>query len=166
MKFATHRAARSLVPLIALLSLGIGIAGCEGDDGKDGAQGPAGTPGTPGATGPIGPTGPTGPTGPAASTKPLESCGVCHDSGSAYSVAEAHAVTGRVAVADLKFAQSTTDATDMVVTFNVKVDNTNYTAFTTAARAYQFAKFPVGTPAVPTKLRNTLGTIDTASAGR
>ena len=144
MKFATHRAARSLVPLIALLSLGIGIAGCEGDDGKDGAQGPAGTPGTPGATGPIGPTGPTGPAGPGAKIEPRESCGVCHADGSAYGVAEMHAVAADVAVSNVVIARGTTDPTDLVVTFNVKANGVNFTtlvpptAATGLSTAYQF----------------------------
>ncbi len=89
---------RSRVPVIAMLALAatIGMAGCSGDDGKNGAPG---TPGTPGATGPVGPTGPTGPTGPSAGlTKPLESCAVCHDEGSAYDVTVAHALTGQVGV--------------------------------------------------------------------
>jgi len=58
------RSARGIVPLFALLSLGVGMAGCEGDDGKDGAQGPAGPSGPPGATGPTGP-GVSGPIGTA-----------------------------------------------------------------------------------------------------
>ncbi len=84
MRLAKIRGARGFVPLIALLSLGIGLAGCSGDDGNDGAAGatgPTGPTGTPGATGPAGATGATGATGPGldpiASAKP-EGCLTCH----------------------------------------------------------------------------------------
>ncbi|MBK7901631.1 MAG: hypothetical protein IPJ97_00805 [Proteobacteria bacterium] len=86
MRLAKLRGARGFVPLIALLSLGIGLAGCSGDDGNDGAAGPAGPSGTPGETGPAGATGATGATGagldPIASAKP-ESCQTCHNSAGA-----------------------------------------------------------------------------------
>ena len=144
-----------LVPLVALLALGAGLAGCSGDDGNDGAAGPTG--GT-GATGPAGPTGPAGATGaPGASTKiePRESCGVCHDNGSTFGVAEMHAMAPQVAVSNILIAQGATDPTDIVITFNVKADGVNYTALTTAARKYQFDG----------SLRNTIDTIDATVPG-
>ena len=142
---------RTRVPLIALLALAatIGLAGCEGDDGNDGTAGTPGTPGapgTPGTPGTPGATGPTGPAGPGALIEPRESCGVCHGDGSAYGVAESHAVAGDVAVSNVIIAQSATDPTDLVVTFNVKVNGANFTGLVPAtpapvnglSTAYQF----------------------------
>ncbi|MCM2312764.1 MAG: hypothetical protein NDI84_15330, partial [Steroidobacteraceae bacterium] len=111
MRFSGARGiTRTRVPLIAMLALAatIGLAGCEGDDGKDGATGPQGPTGSTGVTGPTGPTGATGATGPtgpvAGIEKPLESCAVCHGDNSLASADEAHAMTGKVAVANVAFA--------------------------------------------------------------
>ena len=153
MRLAKLRGARGFVPLIALLALGVGMAGCSGDDGKDGAAGPTG--GT-GATGPVGPTGPAGATGaPGASAKiePRESCGVCHDDGSAYGVAEMHALAPQVAVSNVVIAQGATDPTDLVVTFNVKVDGVNYTASDRRRRASTSSTAPCATPSTPSTRR-------------
>jgi len=139
MRFSKHRAARSLVPLIALLSLGVGIAGCEGDDGKDGQDGAAGTPGTPGVTGPVGPTGPTGPVGPAAKIEPRESCGVCHADGSVYGVEEMHAIDREVSFTVVTPpAKDAAIPADLVVTFNIKVNGANYSNFTSLERSVVF----------------------------
>lgn len=133
MRFSGARGiTRSRVPLIAMLALAatIGLAGCSGDDGKDGAAGAPGANGAPGATGPAGPTGATGPTGPAgpgAKIEPRESCSVCHADGSAYGVAEMHAVLPDVSVNNLTIAAS---GTDLVLSFNVKAGTTNFTGFT------------------------------------
>ncbi len=97
MRTSKYRAARSLVPFIALLALGAGMAGCSGDDGKDGAAGPTGGTGATGPVGPTGPTGATGATGASAKIEPRESCGVCHDNGSAYGVDDAHAIDREIA---------------------------------------------------------------------
>jgi len=70
MRLTKLRGARGFVPLIALLSFGIGLAGCSGDDGNTGAQGPPG---------PVGPPGPGTVVDPIASAKP-ETCTVCHGS--------------------------------------------------------------------------------------
>ena len=151
MRLAKLRAARGFVPLIALLALGAGIAGCSGDDGKDGAAGPAGPAGTAGATGATGATGPTGPAG-VAKIEPRESCGVCHDTGSLAAVDTLHALDPQIAVSSVVIAQDTIDPTDLIVTFNVKVDGVNFTAFPVGAvsTAYQFN----GT------LRNSLNSLD------
>ncbi len=144
MKFAGARGiTRSRVPLIAMLALAatIGLAGCEGDDGKDGLNGTNGTNGATGATGPVGPTGPTGPagpTGPSAKVEPRESCGVCHADGSAYGVAESHAVSPDIAISDLKIAPSATVPADLVVSFNVKAAGANFTTFTRVSAAHRF----------------------------
>jgi hypothetical protein len=138
MKFAGARGStRTRVPLIALLALAatIGLAGCEGDDGKDGAPG---TPGTAGPTGPTGPTGPAGPAGPGATIEPRESCGVCHGDGSAYGVAEMHAVDPDIAISGLTIAPSATVPTDLVVSFNVKANGSNFTTLTRINGAYRF----------------------------
>ena len=82
------------VLVASLLATGAVLGGCEGDDGLDGAQGP---PGQPGETGPQGPEGPPG----VVTTKPLESCGVCHESGKAYDAGAAHAVAGLAQVSDV-----------------------------------------------------------------
>lgn len=82
MRSLIRRGGAVLVPLFAVLALGVGIAGCSGDDGKDGAPGPAGPPGSDGGTGATGPAGPTGPTGPGidilAQTR-VETCNTCHN---------------------------------------------------------------------------------------
>ena len=136
MRLAKLRGARGFVPLIALLSLGIGLAGCSGDDGKDGAQGPAGPSGTgtPGATGPTGPTGPSG----IAKVEPRESCGVCHSDGSAFGVAEVHAVNPDITITGLTIAPSATVPADLVVSFNVKAAGANFTTLTRINGAYRF----------------------------
>ena len=134
MKFAGARGiTRSRVPLIAMLALAatIGLAGCEGDDGKDGLAGAPGTPGTTGATGPIGPTGPTGPAGPSATIEPRESCGVCHANGSAYGVAESHAVAADITVSNVTFAVS---GADLVISYNLKTNGANAANFTGPAQ--------------------------------
>jgi hypothetical protein len=70
------RVARRIVPLFALLALGVGMAGCSGDDGDDGPAGPAGPPGP---TGPTGPTGPGTPGGDLITSAKPEQCIICHD---------------------------------------------------------------------------------------
>ena len=119
MKFAGARGiTRSRVPLIAMLALAatIGLAGCEGDDGKDGSDGAAGVTGATGATGE---TGATGATGPSVSLEPRETCGVCHSDGSAYGVAEVHAVAADIAISDLTIGPSATVPADLVLSFKV-----------------------------------------------
>ncbi|MCJ7453839.1 MAG: hypothetical protein MUO39_15415 [Steroidobacteraceae bacterium] len=141
---------RSRVALLALMALtAIGVAGCNSSDGKNGA---AGQPGAPGATGPTGPAGPPGPI--AGTTEPRESCGVCHDDGSVYAITEAHAMPPVVAVSTPVFAQS---GNDLVVTFNVKTDGVNFTAFPVGpvSTAYQFD----GT------LRNALNSVEASVPG-
>ncbi len=138
---------RSRVALLALMALSaIGMSACSSSDGKNGATG---APGTPGATGP---TGPAGPPGPGATTEPRESCAVCHDDGSVYAVTDMHAMAPVITVSAPVFTPS---GNDLVVTFNVKADGVNFTALTTAARAYQFNG----------ALRNTLNSIDASVPG-
>jgi len=152
MKLAGARGiTRSRVPLIAMMALAaIGIAGCEGDDG---AQGP---PGADGADSVVpGPTGPAGPTGPSAALEPREGCGVCHGDSAVYDVEVMHAVNPDYVVSGVAFAASTTDPTDLVVTFNVKKGTANFTTLTAMDRSYQFD----GT------LRNSLGAIDDTVPG-
>ena len=139
-----------IVPLFALLALGVGMAGCSGDDGDDGTDGTDGAPGATGPTGPaggVGPTGPTGPAGPGAKIEPRESCGVCHSDGSAYGVEEAHAVTGKVAITGLAFAPS---GADLLMTYNVKIDGAGATGLTILGADYRLvaggAQFDLGTP--------------------
>ena len=139
MRLAKLRGARGFVPLIALFSLGIGLAGCSGDDGKDGAQGPAGPGSTvPGPTGATGATGATGPgLDPIASAKP-ESCLTCHsDAGvdhqsvyrdyldaktkSKYKIA----LTSLATVANATAWRRST----VTLNFNVQKQNANGTAF-------------------------------------
>lgn len=115
-----------IVPLFALLALGVGMAGCSGDDGNDGTDGTNGLPGATGATGATGETGATGPAGPGAKIEPRESCGVCHSDGSAYGVKEVHALAPKIAVSGIAFAVS---GADLLVTFNVKQDGVNATDF-------------------------------------
>jgi hypothetical protein len=152
MKLSKMRSARGLVPLFALLALGAGMAGCSGDDGKTGPAGPAGPSGPTGATGA---PGATGSTGAGVAVKPLESCGVCHDTGSAYDAGVVHNTTPQVTVSNVVVAQGTTDTTDLVVTFNVKSNGTNFTGLSVVGRGYQFN----GT------LRNSLGSIDATVPG-
>ena len=117
------------VLVASLLATGAVLGGCEGDDGldgQDGAQGPAG---------PAGPAGPEGPPG-VVTTKPLESCGVCHDGGSAYDAVAAHAPTGQMAVSDVAFA---VNGADLVVSFNLKVDGADATDYNEISRDYRFA---------------------------
>jgi len=138
MKFASTRGiTRTRVPLIAMLALAatIGLAGCEGDDGKNGA---AGAPGAPGVPGPVGPTGPAGPAGPGATIEPRESCGVCHGDGSAYGVAEMHAVNPDIMISGLTIGPSATVPTDLVVSFNVKAAGANFTTLTRITAAHRF----------------------------
>jgi hypothetical protein len=137
MRFAGARGiTRSRVPLIAMLALAgtIGLAGCEGDDGKDGAIGPTGPAST--VPGPTGPTGPTGPAGQPVVQKPLESCAVCHDSGSVYAVDDAHALTGLVTVSAPAFA---VNGADLDVTYNVTIDGKAATGFTNVRSGYRLA---------------------------
>jgi OmcA/MtrC family decaheme c-type cytochrome len=155
MKLSKMRSARGLVPLFALLALGAGMSGCSGDDGKNGPAGPAGPSGPTGATGAPGATGATGATGAGVVVKPLESCGVCHDTGSAYDASVVHAGSPQVTVSNVVMAQGTTDPTDLVLTFNVKSNGTNFTGLTVVGRGYQFN----GT------LRNSLGAIDATVPG-
>jgi OmcA/MtrC family decaheme c-type cytochrome len=136
MKFAgAHGITRSRVPLIAMLALAgaIGLAGCEGDDGKDGAIGPTGPAST--VPGPTGPTGPTGPAGQPVVQKPLESCAVCHDSGSVYAVDDAHQVADQGAFADFAVAPDVAVPADLVVSFSATVDGAPVTT-ATFYRAY------------------------------
>jgi len=140
MRFSgTRGITRSRVPLIAMLALAatLGLAGCEGDDGKDGADG-IGTPGAPGPAGPAGPAGPTGPAGPGVTAEARESCGVCHADGSAYGVAEMHAVNPDIAISGLTIGPSATVPADLVVSFNVKANGANFTTLTRVSGAYRF----------------------------
>jgi OmcA/MtrC family decaheme c-type cytochrome len=114
------------VLVASLLATGAVLGGCEGDDGLDGAQGP---PGEPGETGPTGPQGPAG----VVTTKPLESCGVCHDTGKAYDAGAGHADAllvamgqGQVDVSNVAFQVA---GADLVVSFNLKVNGVNATDF-------------------------------------
>ena len=115
------------VLVASLLATGALLGGCDGDDGLDGQDG---------AQGPAGPAGPAGPEGPPGivTTKPLESCGVCHDGGSAYDAVAAHALTGQMSVSGVAFAVS---GADLVVTYNLKVDGANSADFTTVQRDYR-----------------------------
>ena len=144
------RAARRIVPLFALLALGASMAGCSGDDGDDGPPGPAGPPGATGPTGPTGPAAPTGPTGGGGGTTvtALESCGVCHDSGSDADVLVAHALVGVPTVTNVVLAPS---GANLVVTFNLKVDGVNASNFTVLDGDYRFDgvdRFDAGTSAL------------------
>ena len=159
------------VPLVALLALGAGLAGCSGDDGKNGAAGPAG--GT-GATGPAGPTGPTGATGaPGASTKiePRESCGVCHDNGSAFGVDAAHAIDREVS---FTATAPVVDGADLVVRFTIKVNGANYNNFTSVSRAVILQGTGAAPNTVYTRWQNSttdptnsiaLGVLDSVASG-
>jgi len=97
------------VLVASLLATGAVLGGCEGDDGLDGAQGPPGEPGEPGAPGPEGPPG-------VGTTKPLESCGVCHDQDSIADVSVAHAITDAAGVSDVVISES---GNNLVVAFKV-----------------------------------------------
>jgi OmcA/MtrC family decaheme c-type cytochrome len=156
MKFAGARGiTRSRVPLIAMLALAatIGLAGCEGDDGKDGLNGTNGTNGTNGATGPAGPTGPagatgpTGPTGPSAKVEPRESCGVCHDTSSAYAASSAHALDPLQTITTPVFK---VNGADLDITYNVKIGGSNATGLTLVRSDYRLAgggaQSDLGTP--------------------
>ncbi|HWJ04460.1 MAG TPA: hypothetical protein VNS57_01565, partial [Steroidobacteraceae bacterium] len=157
MKLSKMRSARGLVPLFALLALGAGMAGCSGDDGKTGPAGPAGPSGPTGATGAPGATGATGGTGAGVAVKPLESCGVCHDNGSAYDAAVVHNIAPQLTVST---PTVTVSGADLVFSFNVKADGVNMTTLATGVapdRAYQFGV----NATTGTKLRNSLGVIDT-----
>ncbi|HWJ06735.1 MAG TPA: cytochrome c3 family protein, partial [Steroidobacteraceae bacterium] len=151
MKLSKMRSARGLVSLFALLALGAGMAGCSGDDGKTGPAGPAGPSGPTGATGTPGATGATGGTGAGVVVKPLESCGVCHDNGSAYDVSEVHATKGVPVVSNVVFAVS---GADLVVTYDVAVDGKAATGYTTSRSNYRLTAgtmFSLGKP-VPADL--------------
>jgi OmcA/MtrC family decaheme c-type cytochrome len=102
--------------LLAMLVLSLGLMGCEGDDGDDGA------------TGATGATGPAGPAGQDAVVVPLESCAVCHAEGAVYDANDAHvsSSTGSIAVSNVVV---TPGATDLVVTFNVKVNGSNKSSY-------------------------------------
>ncbi len=91
----------------------LGLAGCSGDDGDRGPAGPTGP------TGPTGPEGPAGPPGDSVVTLPIESCAVCHDSGSFASATAAHVVFDQGAFANFNV---TVDGGDVVVTFSATVD--------------------------------------------
>jgi len=126
------------VPLIALFSLGIGLAGCSGDDGKDGAQGPAGPGSTvPGPTGATGATGATGPgLDPIASAKP-ESCLTCHsdagvDHQSVYRDYLDAKTKSKLKIALTSLAtlpSATAGKFDVTLNFNVQKQNASGTAF-------------------------------------
>jgi OmcA/MtrC family decaheme c-type cytochrome len=146
MKLSPSSITRTLLICGVLASAAV-LGGC-GDDGKDGAAGAPGTPGAPGATGPTGPTGPSG----TLTAKPLESCAVCHDSGSYIAVDTLHAVTGLPTVSNVAF---TVVGLDLQVTYNLKVDGVNTTDFTTVQRDYR-------TQADGTRF--DLGTITTATS--
>ena len=139
MRLTQMRNARGIVPLFALLALGVGMAGCSGDDGDDGTDGTDGAPGATGPTGPaggVGPTGPTGPAGPGAKIEPRESCGVCHSDGSSYGVEEMHAIDREVSFTVVSAPAKDVDVpADLVVTFNIKVNGVNYDSFTDIQRS-------------------------------
>jgi OmcA/MtrC family decaheme c-type cytochrome len=111
----------------------IGVAGCSGDDGKNGATGPAGGIG---ATGPTGPVGPTGPTGPAAKVDARESCSVCHADGSAYGVAQVHAVAPDIAISNVSFA---VNGANLVISYNIKSNGANASNFLVLRSDYRYA---------------------------
>jgi len=119
------------VLVASLLATGAFLGGCDGDDGLDGQDGAPGQAGPPGEQGPPGPEGPPG----TATTKPLESCGVCHENGSAFSAVAAHAITGLPTISNVAFAVANVD--DLVVTYNLKVDGVNTTDFTAVQRDYR-----------------------------
>jgi len=112
----------------SLLATGAVLVGCEGDDGLDGAQGPPGQPGEPGAPGPEGPPG-------VGTTKPLESCGVCHDAGSIGDAVVAHAITGVATVSDVSVANV---GGDLVFSYHLQVDGQDAAGFDQVVSNYRF----------------------------
>ena len=114
------------VLVASLLATGAFLGGCEGDDGLDGQDG---APGQPGGQGPEGPPGPPG----TVTTKPLESCGVCHEINSAFDAGAAHELAGLATVSNVAFAVAANNV-DLVVTYNLKIDGVNTTDFTAVSR--------------------------------
>jgi OmcA/MtrC family decaheme c-type cytochrome len=132
------RSARGIVPLFALLALGVGMAGCSGDDGDTGATGPAGPTGPSGGAGATGPTGPTGPAGAGAKIEPRESCAVCHGTNSLSDAVAQHAFTGKATVTAPTFTVAS-DGTTLQLAYNLKIDGVNATTYTTLSTSYSYA---------------------------
>ena len=96
-----------------------------------------------------GATGATGPTGPAgvAKIEPRESCGVCHDVDSLAAVDDSRMPsTGQVTVTSPLFAVS--GWTDLVVTFNMKLNGANATDFNAITNARSSPTAYAASPAV------------------
>jgi len=127
------------VLVASLLATGVVLVGCEGDDGLDGAQGPPGQPGEPGAPGPEGPPG-------VGTTKPLESCGVCHDAGSVGDAVVAHAITGVATVSDVSVANV---GGDLVFGYHLQVDGQDAAGFDQVVSNYRFRISVLSSTAAP-----------------
>jgi OmcA/MtrC family decaheme c-type cytochrome len=69
-------------------------------------------------------------------TKPLESCGVCHDTGKAYDAGAGHALTGVATVSDVNFED---DGGDLVISYNLKVDGQNASDFVVLSSGYRIS---------------------------
>lgn len=97
------------------------LSGCSGDDGKNGANGTNGTNGADGKN---------------AAVTPIESCTVCHGTGSSYDVATVHgsSSTGDIAISNVVV---TPTGDDLVVTFNAKVNGVNKTNYDTLNADYR-----------------------------
>jgi OmcA/MtrC family decaheme c-type cytochrome len=115
-----------------------GSTGPQGPAGQDGADGTSGTSGTTGATGPIGTEGPAGAN---AAVSTVEQCVVCHGNGDIGDFNARHALTGQVVVSNQAVAVAT-NGTDLLFTFNVKVDGKNSDAFTTTTGVYRHVADP------------------------
>ena len=123
-----HTITRWAWSFLVVFTLAFAMSGCEGDDGAAGPAGPAGPAGA------GGPPGPEGPPGADAAVTPIESCAVCHDSGSYASAAEAHALPQIEAVSGVTFA---VNGGDLDVTFDLTVDGAPGTGYDTVERGYR-----------------------------
>lgn len=91
---------------VSLISAALLMSGCSGDDGATGATGAAGAPGADGRN---------------AEFIPIESCSVCHQA-AAVDTVHANSSIGDLAISNIVV---TAGATDLVVTFNAKVNGVN-----------------------------------------
>lgn len=115
------------IVLLAATTVSVAMmAGCSGSDGSNGLNGTNGANGT------------NGTNGTNASVTPIESCTVCHGTGSTYDVATVHASSSTGSL-DVNTVVALPIGADLQVTFNVKVNGvakTNYDAISSDYRLH------------------------------
>jgi len=148
-----------LATLLSVICLGLAVAGCSGDDGDDGAPGAAGAPGEDGVAcwdlnengvgdfvldfapftedlnddGLFNSFDCNAAAGGGPQTIPVESCTVCHNTGSIADAVASHALPPIESVSNVTFA---VNGADLEVNFDLAADGAPATGYDTARRAY------------------------------